>query len=54
MIRNHFCGIIVMDPDQHTSNFVYPDPHTMNADPYHWFKRLHDALNRIYAAHYPK
>ena len=35
---------IVLDPDldPHCSNFVDPDPHTINADPHHWF---HTFLN---------
>ena len=28
---------IVLGPDPHSSNFLDPDPHTINADPYHWF-----------------
>ena len=34
-----FVILLTLDPDPHSSNFVYPDPipHTINADPHHWF-----------------
>ena len=39
MVRNRFGDIIVLDPDlDHSSNFVDPDPHTINADPHHWLQ----------------
>ena len=33
---NQMVDFIDLDPDPHSSKFVDPDPHTINADPHHW------------------
>ena len=35
MVRNQFGVFIDLDLDPHSSNFVKPDSHAINADPYH-------------------
>ena len=37
MFWNQFGNFINLDPDPVSSNFVDPDPHTINPDPHHWY-----------------
>ena len=37
MVWNQFDDYIVLDPNPQPSNSVDPEPHTINADPQHWF-----------------
>ena len=48
MIWNQFGDLIDLDPDPHPSNFVDPNPYTINADPNPWglyfYSRVYCAL----------
>ena len=54
MFWNQFSDFIDLDPDPNSSNFVDPDPDTINPDPHPWLVdsekcKGHDSLKPEYA-----